>query len=480
MQIRRIFMQIVNTIEKLVKYFPVVSPPLYRLSFKEKLKWTLLVLVIYIFLSYVPVIGLTLTPQAQFFITIQHLLGARFGSLLTLGIGPIVTAGIILQLLVGSKIIPIDTTKPEGRKKFQSWMKILALIFSVVEAIAYVMFGPLTTTSFLLPFVVFQIALGGFLVILMDDLVSKWGLGSGISLFIVAGISTQIFVRIFSPFPPECSIRSISMCIPSSTNLPVGLFWDMLINFYSNNPKNALLALFPIISTGILLLIVVFIQGMSVDIPLAFSAFRGFGRTWSLKLLYTSNIPVIFAFAFLANLQLMSRVGLTNVGDRMCGLLGCFDANGNAISGFAYYISTPTSIFNLMVEGVTGKEIMRIIIYSTIMIILTTIFSVIWVETSGMNAKSVAEQLTIIGMQIPGYRRDPRVIEHVLNKYIPPLSVLGGFFVGCLAVIGDLFGVIGGGVGLLLSVMIIYNYYEIIRNEDIEGMPEIVKKLFGG
>jgi len=466
--------------EKIVKYIPTITPPLYRLSFKEKLKWTSIILILYIFLSYVPVVGLKLTPQAQYFMTIQHLLGARFGSLLTLGIGPIVTAGIILQLLVGSKIINLDTSKPEGRKKFQSWQKMLAVFFSIIEAIAYVMFGPLTTTSIFLPFVIFQIALGGFLVILMDDVIAKWGLGSGISLFIVAGISIQIFVRIFSPFPPSCSISNLALCMPSPTNLPAGLFWQMLINFYNNNPTNALIALLPIISTAIVFLIVIFVQGISVDVPLAFSAFRGFGRSWSLKLLYTSNIPVIFAWALLANLQLLSHSGLTPVDNKMCGPLGCFDSNGNAISGFAYYISSPKNIASIIIEGISAREVIRILVYSLLMISLATIFSVIWVETSGMNAKSLAEQLSAIGMQIPGYRRDPRVIESVLSKYIPPLSVLGGLIVGMLAVIGDLLGAIGGGTGLLLSVMIIYNYYELIRNEDLEGMPEFVKKLIGG
>jgi len=199
-----------------------------------------------------------------------------------------------------------------------------------------------------------------------------------------------------------------------------------------------------------------------------------------LKLLYTSNIPVIFAWAFITNLQLISRVGLTSIDGKMCGPLGCFDANGNAVSGIAYYISSPRNIAALIVEGLSINELMRIIIYSILMISLATIFSVIWVETSGMDAKSLAEQLTIIGMQIPGYRRDPRVIESVLSKYIPPLAVLGGILVGCLAILGDLLGAIGGGTGLLLSVMIVYNYYELIRNEDLEGMPEFVRKLFGG
>ncbi len=474
-------MKLDEVVDRFAKFIPSITPPLYRLSFKEKLKWTFIILVLYIFLSYVPVIGLTLTKEAERFMIIQHLLGARFGSLLTLGIAPIVTAGIILQLLVGSKIINLDTTLPEGRKKFQTWMKVLAIIFCVVESIAYVVIGPLSTTTFFLPFVIFQIALGGILVILMDDVINKWGLGSGISLFIVAGISSQIFIQIFSPFASACSIKNLSLCIPSIENQPVGHFWRMVINFYGNEVIEALVAFFHILSTALLLLLVVFIQGIKIDVPLAFSAFRGFGRSWSLKLLYTSNIPVIFAWAFLANLQMFSHIGLEKVDGNLCGPLGCFDPEGRPVSGFAYYVYPPAHIIDIMRGAVDiFAEIPKILIYSLLVISLATIFSVVWVETSGMNARSIAEQIEKIGMQIPGYRRDPRVIESVLNKYIPPLSVLGGIIVGFLAVLGDFLGVIGGGVGLLLSTMIIYNYYELIRNEDLEGMPEFVRKMLGG
>jgi len=474
-------MNLSSLAEKIAKYIPSVSPPLYRIGFREKLKWTGIILILYIFLSYVPVFGLRLTPQAQYLLTIQHLLGARFGSLLTLGIGPIVTAGIILQLLVGSKVINLDTTKPEGRKKFQTWEKVLAVIFTFIEASAYVLFGPFTTVTILLPLVILQIALGGILVILMDDVVSKWGIGSGISLFIVAGIASQVFIRIFSPFPTGCSILNLSACIPSFSNMPVGLFWQMLLNFYNNNPTNALYAFLPILSTIIIFLIVVYVQSISVDIPLAFSMFRGFGRIWSLKLLYTSNIPVILMWALLANLQFISHLGIQQVeANKFCGPLGCFDSNGNAISGFAYFISPPRGLVADIVEGrINRLEILRAFTYFLLMVVGSTLFSIIWVEVSGMDAKSIAEQLESIGMHIPGYRRDPRVIESVLSKYIPPLAALGGMVVGALAALADWLGAIGSGTGILLSVMIVYNYYELIRNENLEDAPLFVKKLFG-
>jgi len=470
-----------KVVETIYAYLPTVSGPTYKIGIRDKLKWTILILFTYFFLSYVPIIGLNLSPQAQYFITLQHLLGARFGSLLTLGIGPIVTAGIILQLLVGSKIVNIDTTTREGRKKFEVWNKTLAFVLAFIEAAAYVFFGPLQAITLLIPIVILQIALGGILVILFDEAIGKWGIGSGVSLFIMAGIASQIFIRIFSPFPSGCSINALSACIPSLSNPPIGLFWQFLFNFYTNNPINALIALVPILSTALVFLLVVYIQAIDVEIPLAFSLFRGFGRPWSLKLLYSSNIPVIFMWALLLNLQMMGRVGVKEVSPgKYCGFFGCYDGEGNPIGGIAYYLSTPRGIVNeIFMRGDVKTTFLHFLIYSIVMIVGCAIFSVIWVNTSGMDAKTVAEQLYLIGLQIPGYRRDPRVIESVLSKYISPLSILSGVFIGALTVIADWLGAIGSGTGLLLATTIAYNLYEIIRHENLEGAPQTLLKLLG-
>jgi len=67
----------------------------------------------------------------------------------------------------------------------------------------------------------------------------------------------------------------------------------------------------------------------------------------------------------------------------------------------------------------------------------------------------------------------------VLGKYIPALSVLGGAFVGFLAGFADLTGTIGSGTGMLLAVMIIFQFYENIMREHSDEMPDFVKKLAG-
>lgn len=466
------------------KILPSVERPLYKQSINTRLRWTGIALALYLLLTNIQVIGIE-PVKAEQLRFLETILASRFGSIMTLGIGPIVTAGIILQLLVGSKIISWDMKKPENRKKFQFWNKFLAIIFSFVEAAAYILAGavPVAGDFLLVTFVTLQLAMGGVIVVLLDELVSKWGFGSGVSLFIAAGVGSQIVVRILSPLAATCTALNFAACIPSAANPPTGLLWTSLLATLAGRTVEALISFFPLVATAIIFLLVVYVQHIHVEVPLAFSALRGFGKSWNLKLLYTSNIPVILAAALLANLQLMARVGVSpDPTGQLCGLLGCFDEAGNPTSGFIYFFSVHPQglVFPLLTGLVVPIEILRALSYTIFLTLFATIFSIFWVNTAGMDAKSIAGQLEGIGMQIPGYRRDPRIIESVLNRYIPALAILGGITVGLLASFADLLGAVGTGTGILLTVMIVYNYYEELRNQDLEEAHPFVRKLLGG
>src|SRR3989344_2075162 len=191
----------------------VARPTEKRLSFKEKLKWTAIILVLYFVLGLMPLFGLGSNALQQFeYLSI--ILAAQFGSIISLGIGPIVTASIVLQLLNGSGLVKFDLTKPEGKKSFQGTQKLLSVFFIIFEAFIYVFMGGLSPEGFSTAVVqgtplylqfqillVFQLFLGGILILFMDEVVSKWGFGSGISLFIAAGVSQSIFVQAFNWLP---------------------------------------------------------------------------------------------------------------------------------------------------------------------------------------------------------------------------------------------------------------------------------------
>ena len=97
-----------------------------------------------------------------------------------------------------------------------------------------------------------------------------------------------------------------------------------------------------------------------------------------------------------------------------------------------------------------------------------------------MDAKSVAGQLSSSGMQIPGFRRDPRMLEKILQKHIFPLTVLGALSVGLLAGIADLTGALGTGTGILLTVGILYRMYEQMEKLQLFELYPALKSIGGG
>jgi len=455
----------VGMLSGVLNYIPTIRYPQKQILFKERLIWTLMSLVIYFLLSNLPLIGVS-SESLAYFEQVSIIFGAAMGTFAMLGIGPIVTASIIMQLLVGSGLLRVDLNTYEGRSWFQGMQRLLAIIFSFLESASLVIFGALKpeipTLGWNL-FVISQVALGSIIIIYLDDLISKWGIGSGVSLFILAGVSKQVFIRSFSfTRVGDAFVGVIPQIIYSIVN---GI--DNISIFISAY-------IIPILTTLIIFVSVVYAQSLRVEIPLVMSSFRGFGRKWPLKFIYTSNMPVILASALLINLQLWGQM----LYNRGISLLGSFSANGQPIGGLVYYLTPPrTFIIDIFTSNVSVSEAIRALSYVLYMVVFSVIFALFWVNTSGMDARSVANQIVNAGMQIPGFRRDPRVMEKVLERYIPPLTVLGGAFVGLLAAFADLLGALTRGTGLLLAVMIAHNLYEQIVQYNIEEMPSLVRRF---
>ncbi len=110
--------------KKILQNLPEVSAPVEkRLSFNTKLKWTLIVLIIFFSMANISLYGLAQNSLERFkYLAI--LMGTDFGSIISLGIGPIVMASIILQLLVGCKFLDIDLSTKEGKRFFQGMQKL--------------------------------------------------------------------------------------------------------------------------------------------------------------------------------------------------------------------------------------------------------------------------------------------------------------------------------------------------------------------
>ncbi|MGC9309501.1 MAG: preprotein translocase subunit SecY, partial [Candidatus Nanoarchaeia archaeon] len=449
----------------ILKNLPEVKSPVEKkLGFNTKLKWTLAILIAFFVLANIPLYGLAESALERFeYLAI--LLGTDFGSIISLGIGPIVMASIILQLLVGAQILNIDTHSSEGKKFFQSLQKLLAFAFVIFEAIVYVLMRGLEAQPGLAPLVIFQLCLGGFLIIFMDEVIQKWGFGSGVSLFIAGGIGWRLFAQLFQFLSPEGTLQASGKVFALIASLIVG------------DGVGAALALFPIIITIALFLLVVYVQSLKVEIPLSFDRIRGYGIKWPLQFFYASVIPVILVSALAANMQLFGSLLQNWLGHAT--FLGGFQ-NGQPVSGFAFWIHSTPLLQAIITGSFRWIYALQAVGHVLFYMVFAVIFSFFWVNTSGMDAQSQAKNIMSSGLSIPGFRKDERVLESILKRYITPLTIMGGAAIGLLASVANLLGALVGGTAILLAVMILYQLYQNIAQQHALDMNPALKGFFKG
>jgi preprotein translocase subunit SecY len=311
---------------------------------------------------------------------------------------------------------------------------------------------------------IFQLFLGGLLVMFMDEVVSKYGFGSGISLFIAAGVSQSLMIRAFNPLPSPTQPGVASGAIPS-----------LIQNLSIGDAVNAGLMLAAVVATVVVFLLAVYGQSMRVEIPLSFGRVRGYGVRWPLQFFYTSNMPIILVAALIANVQLFAKL-LYDWGNP---ILGTFAGN-QPVSGIAAWLYGPQVVKMWITNSLTWTVIGQASVYLLFMVAGAIVFSIFWVQTSGLDPKSQANQMLKSGLQIPGFRKDPRVLERMLSRYIWPLTILGGIAIGLLSALADISGALTSGTGLLLTVSIVYKLYEEIAQQHVMDMNPMMRKFITG
>lgn len=449
----------------------VIRPEDKKLTFNTRIKWTLIILVAFFILANIPLYGLSVNALERFkYLAI--IMGTDFGSIISLGIGPIVMASIILQLLTGAEIIRIDTSTVEGKKFFQGLQKILVLFFIVFEAAVYVLMNGLQAAEGFTGLMILQLILGGLAIFYMNELSEKWGLGSGVSLFIAAGVSWRLFTSAFQ-FIDTQGASCLTDFAGTACSGKVLVLIQSIINRY---PIEFISAFSAIVVTILIFLAVVWAQSLKVEIPLSYGKVRGYGVKWPLSFFYASVIPVILAAALIANLQLFGGM-LENWLGRPT-FLGHF-IDGQAVSGLSYWLGS-TNLLELGIRGgLLTKYIWQGLTHMVAYMVLCTVFSLFWVKSSGTDAKSQAKKIAQSGLQVAGFRQDIRILESILERYVTPLTVMGGMAIGLLASFTNLLGAMVSGTAILLVIMIMYQFYQNIAQQYMTEMNPMMKKFIG-
>ncbi|WP_276253344.1 preprotein translocase subunit SecY [Halomontanus rarus] len=478
--------------EPVLTRMPAVRRPEGHVPFKRKLAWTAGILMLYFFLTNISLLGMQPQGGSDLFSQFRAILAGAHGSILQVGIGPIVTASIVLQLLGGANLLGLDTDDPRDQVLYQGLQKLLVVVMTALTALPMVFAGGFLPAQSMLTIggiqlgqteiqmlMFAQIFVGGILILYMDEVVSKWGVGSGIGLFIIAGVS-QSLVAGFLALNEDGFFFSWYQIITQETNIGSLVGGDGLYQLIIS--EGQLLALF---TTVLIFAVVVYAESVRVEIPLSHARVKGARGRFPVKLIYASVLPMILVRALQANIQFLGQIINSQWPGLMPSVLGVYSAEGQPVSGFFYYLAPIYSPEDWMWwTGLTQEPWMimiRIAVDLTFMVVGGAVFAVFWVETTNMGPESTAQQIQNSGMQIPGFRQNVGVVEKVMERYIPQVTVIGGALVGLLAVMANMLGTIGAvsGTGLLLAVSITYKLYEEIAEEQMMEMHPMMREMFG-
>ena len=452
---------------------PTVSRPQRRIPLSKRLFWTAVVAIVYILMTITPLYGVehkqdTMQEPAQQLLSI--IFGTAYGTLAHLGIGPIVIAGILLEVFAFSGLLNLDLNKREDRLKFTLLLKWVALGIATVEAVAYVFaeqFGQVSPLGGVL--IIAQLLAATLIIILLDDLMSKgWGIGSAISLIIFLGVSRQIFLSLFSwdVVPDVNEQLHIAGLLPALGAALYDLFargdataLTGLINrpvvLQGQESVTYLPDFVGLLSTLVLAYVILYLEMMKVNIPVTAGQYRGIKFTIPLRFVYVSVLPIIF-----------TTYSLLLVGQ----LLLPFHQTNPVIAEIVQVIFLPHRYF---------LNIPAVILHYVLYVALAIAFAWIWVQLAGLSAEDQARQFAQSQLHVPGFRQSEKILAKILERPINALTIISGFIAGSFAALGNILGVWGGGAGLILLIEIALQYYALVMREQMMEMYPGLKQLLG-
>ncbi|KAJ3123567.1 translocon subunit [Nowakowskiella sp. JEL0407] len=470
-----LLVRLLHILKPFISLMPEVVAPDRKVLFQEKVMWTAITLFIFLVCSQIPLYGIMASDSSDPMYWMRVIMASNRGTLMELGITPIVTSGMIMQLLAGANIIEVDYSLKEDRALFSGAQKLFAMLIAIGQATVSVWSGmaygdPKDLGLGVSILLILQLTFAALITMLLDELLQKgYGLGSGISLFIATNICENIVWKAFSPTTYNTGkgteFEGAVIALFHLLFTRQDKFRALKEAFYRQNLPN-------IMNLGATVLVfaaVIYLQGFRVEIPVQSNRMRGQQGSYPIKLFYTSNMPIMLQSALVSQIFFISQLLYKRFPNNfLVKLLGVWKNTEGipqdfATGGFAYYLSPPHAL------GSIFKDPIHFVVYVTFMLTACALFSKTWIEVSGSSPRDVAKQLKDQQLVMRGHREGSLYKE--LKRVIPTAAAFGGLCIGALSVAADLLGAIGSGTGILLAVTIIYQYFEIfVKEQHEQGM----------
>ncbi|CAM9196803.1 unnamed protein product [Discosporangium mesarthrocarpum] len=472
-------MRFLHVIRPIMSVIPEVTYPDRKIDLRTKGMWTMYALVFFMWASHFPLYGAQQLMNTDPLDSLRMVFAARRGTLMELGITPIVTSSVVIQLMESSHFFTYDRSSKEERALFQGAQKMFGILITLAQALAYVglgMYGDLGALgagNAIL--IVAQLFVVGVLIILIDEILQKgYGMGSGMSLFMCTSVCGTVVWKIFSPSSiTSAKGREYEGAVVALFHLLITRE-DKLRALGEAIGRANLPNLINVAATVAVFVVVMYLAGWQVDLPVFSQKYRGQQHKFPIKLFYTSNMPVVLQTALVSNLYLISKLVSNKYSKNiLVDILGRWEELESVpgtmipVSGIAYYVSPPTSVGDLM------RDPFHALFYLSFVLTACALFSTAWLEIQGTSSKASMESGPI-SLDIARFMREKQLamkghrdtaLVHVLDRYIPTAAAFGGMCIGAISVFGDLFGALGSGTGILVMVTVIHQYVELLRRE---------------
>ena len=458
--------------EELGAYLPSAPVPKFRRSHNQQWLFTFSSLCTFLILCQLPLYGINMSSGTDPLHMIRMMTASSRNTFMELGVAPVVSASLIVQLLIGSNTIRYSNIQ-QDRKNRKYLEKVLAYIITIGESVTYVasgMYGNIGLFSGLC--IVLQLLATTTAILLLDEAMSNgYGIGSVISLFITTKTCENVIWMIISPVTQNMGKGTEFEGIGIATAYMLA---SRLMHSHKNGPlvtigyifgRSHLPNLTNLAATVCLVIVATYLDDWRIDIPIHRKNSKNANSTLPIKLLYTSSTPIMLWSNLLSILQVGSRSLYQRYSENMfIRMLGTWSSDirsNTPSSGVIYYISPPIAEFDPL----------QILTYTLVVMFVCATLAKSWLEISGSSVQSITKTLQEEGMILRGFRETS--IRNVLRRYIPTAAKLGGMCVAILAVLADVTGVIGSGSGILVAVSTIRQYYEQIKRRKTQQFTKM-------
>ncbi len=429
---------------------PVFKKPLKSEPLHKKLRNVILIVIAYALLSEVrlPYID----PNAlERFKYLELVFGSSFGTLMTLGIGPVIMGGLLAELLYAARdaIKPfreLDLKTEEGKKRYMKYVMALTIFMLFWEALTYTM--RIAEPTLIGRLVVFGLlVIGGYIAILMVEYTKKYGVLSAISLFVLYRVSRSVFVSLFNPI----GLNTTAEYIPSGKVIQLlhyvyGVIQGNqdIIDLYNNSIGPMILM--PILGTIFLWVLVSYLNKVRVEVP------NMAGGKQEYTLLMQSVMPIIFGAFFIQFLQ--SILSFAN------GFI-----HSSTIEHILTLLTTPFGYLS-------WYDKIHWLVYSITFAFPGVLFSYIF--TKRMIDENMITDFYdyVMSLDLPGRTKFRKGFAKRINVFSMRTKLINtylAFYSAVVAVIialiGNAFGVAAGGSGIILAIMISENIVKQLQQE---------------